>query len=61
MSTLRLILGDQLSFKISSLEKADPSKDIIMMSELLGEKAYAKNTKSRLSFYFLLCVTLLEI
>ena len=34
MSTLRLVLGDQISQSFSSLEECDQSKDIILMCEI---------------------------
>ena len=34
------ILGDQLSHDISSLQGADPDRDVIVMSEVMGEATY---------------------
>ena len=36
MTTLRLILGDQLNLKISSLSDCNKDKDIILMCEVWG-------------------------
>ena len=52
MSTLRLILGDQLSREISSLEGCDPSKDIILMCEIWNEATYVKHHKKKIAFLF---------
>ena len=53
--TLRLILGDQLSQSISSLEDCDKANDIILMCEVLEEATYVKHHKKRSFFYFLQC------
>ena len=52
MSTLRLILGDQLSREISSLEGCDSSKDIILMCEIWNEATYVKHHKKKIAFLF---------
>ena len=52
MSTLRLILGDQLSQSISSLEGCDQSEDIILMCELWSEATYVKHHKKKIAFLF---------
>ena len=52
MSTLRLILGDQLSLSISSLEGCDQSKDIILMCEVWSEATYVKHHKKKIAFLF---------
>ena len=43
MTTLRLILGDQLSQSISSLEGCDVSRDIILMCEVWDEATFVKH------------------
>ena len=58
MSTLRLILGDQLSQSVSSLEGCDQSKDIILMCEVWNEVTYVKHHKKKLLFCFHPCATL---
>lgn len=45
---LRLILGDQLSPAISSLNDADPSHDLILMCELQAETTYVPHHKQKL-------------
>jgi deoxyribodipyrimidine photolyase-related protein len=52
LSTLRLILGDQLSLSISSLEGCDQSKDIILMCEVWSEATYVKHHKKKIAFLF---------
>ena len=37
MSSLRIILGDQLSFGISALVGLDPERDVVLMMEVMGE------------------------
>jgi len=43
------ILGDQLSHDISSLQGADPDRDVIVISEVMGEATYAPTTPRKLS------------
>ena len=52
MSVLRLILGDQLSHSISSLDDCDTSKDIILMCEVWDEATYVKHHKKKIAFLF---------
>ncbi|MBC6414280.1 MAG: cryptochrome/photolyase family protein [Chromatiales bacterium] len=52
MSTLRLILGDQLSQSISSLDGANSSTDIILMCEVWDEVTYVKHHKKKIAFLF---------
>ena len=52
MTTLRLILGDQLSKSISSLEGYDASRDIILMCEVWDEATYVKHHKKKIAFLF---------
>ena len=47
MSTLRLILGDQLSPEISSLDGFEVSKDTILMCEIWNEATYVKHHKKK--------------
>lgn len=51
MKTLRLILGDQLSHNISSLQKAK-SEDIVFMCEVTEEATYVKHHKKKIAFLF---------
>jgi len=52
MSTLRLILGDQLSPEISSLKDADKSGDIILLCEVFDEAVYVKHHQKKITFLF---------
>ena len=52
MSTLRLILGDQLSPEISSLKEADKSRDIILLCEVFDEAVYVKHHQKKIAFLF---------
>ena len=52
MTTLRLILGDQLSDGISSLEGCDKRSDIILMCEVWDEATYVKHHKKKIAFLF---------
>ena len=50
--TLRLILGDQLSHNISSLNDCDKGNDIILMCEVWDEATYVKHHKKKIAFLF---------
>ena len=50
MTTLRVILNDQLSENISSLENCKKSQDIIFMSEVKEEYTYVKHHKKKVVF-----------
>ena len=52
MSSIRLILGDQLSESISSLKGYDPDTDIILMCEVYNEATYVKHHKKKIAFLF---------
>ena len=52
MSTLRLILGDQLTPDISSLRDADKSNDIILLCEVFAEEVYVKHHQKKIAFLF---------
>ena len=49
---LRLILGDQLSFDLSSLRDASPAQDLILMCELQAEAQYVRHHKKKLVLIF---------
>ncbi len=51
MTSLRLILGDQLSLSMSSLEQAAPS-DVILMCEVMEEATYVKHHPKKIAFLF---------
>ncbi len=50
--TLRLILGDQLSLQMSSLEGCLKTKDVIFMCEVGEEATYVKHHKKKIAFLF---------
>ena len=52
MTTLRFILGDQLSHQISSLKDASKSADVIFMCEVWDEATYVKHHKKKIAFIF---------
>lgn len=52
MTTLRLILGDQLSESISSLQGYHPKTDVILMCEIWNEAADIKHHKKKMVFIF---------
>jgi len=52
MNILHLVLGDQLSQSITSLEGCDTSKDIILMCEVGDEARYVKHHKKKIAFLF---------
>lgn len=49
---LRVILGDQLNLKISSLSDIDAQKDLICMCEVKEEATYVKHHKKKIAFLF---------
>ncbi|MEM7618555.1 MAG: cryptochrome/photolyase family protein [Pseudomonadota bacterium] len=49
---LRLILGDQLSHTISSLQGCDKDTDVIWMCEVMEEATYVKHHKKKIAFLF---------
>jgi deoxyribodipyrimidine photolyase-related protein len=49
---LIFILGDQLSWSISSLEGADPKRDIILMCEVIEEATYVHHHKLKIALIF---------
>jgi deoxyribodipyrimidine photolyase-related protein len=51
MTTLRLILGDQLSATISSLEDA-AKDDVILMAEVMEEASYVPHHPKKIAFLF---------
>lgn len=52
MTTLRLILGNQLSHSISSLHDSDKEQDVILLCELWDEATYVKHHKKKIAFLF---------
>jgi deoxyribodipyrimidine photolyase-related protein len=52
MSTLRLILADQLSHSLESLKGSNKAKDWILMAEVRQEASYVKHHKKKIAFLF---------
>ncbi|TBR41563.1 cryptochrome/photolyase family protein [Marinomonas agarivorans] len=52
MSNLCFILGDQLSFSLSSLQHINPTQDVILMCEVWDEATYVKHHKKKIAFLF---------
>lgn len=52
MSVLRIILGDQLSLDISSLQDCNKSQDVILMGEVWQEATYVKHHVKKIAFIF---------
>ena len=50
MTTLRLILGDQLSPSLSSLSDCDKAADKLLMCEVWDEATYVKHHKKKIAF-----------
>ncbi|OYU51246.1 MAG: cryptochrome/photolyase family protein [Alphaproteobacteria bacterium PA1] len=50
MKTLRFVLGDQLSQKISVLRGSDPTSDIILMVEVQAEAVSVRHHKKKIAF-----------
>lgn len=52
MVKLVLVLGDQLSEDMAALRAADPSTDIVVMAEVLGEATYVPHHPKKIAFIF---------
>ena len=50
MSTLRLVLGDQLSQELPSLAGLDLKRDVVLMAEVTEEVTYVKHHKRKIAF-----------
>lgn len=50
MTTLRLILGDQLTEELSSLRDLDADRDVVLMVEVTAEATYVPHHKQKLVF-----------
>jgi len=49
---LVLVLGDQLSAGLSSLRRADPACDRVLMVEVMAEATYVRHHKKKIAFLF---------
>lgn len=52
MSTLRLVLSDQISESISALHRLDKSRDIVMLCEVMEEATYVPHHPKKIAFLF---------
>jgi deoxyribodipyrimidine photolyase-related protein len=52
MGALRLILADQLSASIASLEDIDAARDVVMLCEVMEEATYVPHHKKKIAFLF---------
>jgi deoxyribodipyrimidine photolyase-related protein len=52
MTCLRLILGDQLSASLPTLQNIDKANDILLMCEVMEEATYVKHHKKKIAFVF---------
>ena len=52
MAILRLILADQLSQTLASLECIDSKNDIVLMCEVMDEATYVKHHQKKIAFLF---------
>ena len=52
MTTLRLILGDQLSHAIASLRDLDPERDTVLLAEVAAEATYVPHHQQKLTLCF---------
>ena len=50
MTTLIPILGDQLSFDLSSLDGADPAGSVLLMMEVGEETSYVRHHRRKLAY-----------
>lgn len=52
MTVLRLVLGDQLSRRVSSLAGTDKANDVVMLCEVREEATYVRHHKKKIAFLF---------
>jgi deoxyribodipyrimidine photolyase-related protein len=48
IGTIIVILGDQLTRNLSSLQNADPATSIVLMAEVATEASYVKHHKKKM-------------
>ncbi len=51
-TTLRLILGDQLTPTVSALKGGDRGRDVVLMAEVAEEAGYVRHHRKKLAFVF---------
>ena len=52
MAKLCVLLGDQLSLNMSSLQHIDKARDHVLMAEVKEEATYVKHHKKKIAFIF---------
>ncbi len=52
MTRLVLVLGDQLTDRLSAMRKADKSTDVIVMAEVMEEATYVRHHAKKIAFIF---------
>ena len=52
MTTLRLVLGDQLDRNLSSLKGLNKETDVVLMAEVVSEATYVKHHKQKIALIF---------
>ena len=50
MTTLRFVLGDQLTRNVSALRDLDPQRDVVLMVEVQEETTYVRHHKQKIVF-----------
>lgn len=50
MTTLRFVLGDQLTADLAALRAADPARDVVLMVEVAEETTYVPHHKQKIAF-----------
>jgi deoxyribodipyrimidine photolyase-related protein len=50
LATLRFVLGDQLSLKLSSLRDVDRERDVVLMAEVMEECTYVPHHPKKIAF-----------
>ena len=53
MVRLVLVLGDQLSPRLSALAKADKARDVVVMAEVADEASYVPHHPKKIAFTFM--------
>ena len=51
-TTLRFVLGDQLTRRIASLVDIDPATDVVLMVEVADEASYVRHHQQKIAFLF---------
>ena len=49
VTSLRIILGDQLTHDLSALDGLDPKRDIVLMMEVADETTYVRHHKQKIA------------